>query len=860
LADDKNPIPPDRRAPTGSPDDPVYQKTGMDSGVDVGEYMSVDTSEDGPEIIDSPDGGAFVVIGEAKESNPPDLEFYANLAETLPEDIMSKLASDLLKKIENDKESRKKRDELYEEGLRRTGLGKDAPGGAEFDGASKVVHPMMTEACIDYCARIMKEIYPVAGPVRERLIGAPTQEKADRAKRKVEHMNYQFTTQIKEARGVLEQTFTQTPLSGSEYILLYQDHRLKRPRMECMPSDKVYIPIAAADFYSANRKTWEENLTDVDFKQRVNSGMYRDLELGKSDTTPEPSKAEAANMKIEGMEDTGENIDGERTLYTSMTYVDVTEDMADELDVEEAGELYPYLITIDKTTKKVLAIYRDWEKNDEAREPIEHLFEFGFIPWRGAYSIGFAQIIGGLSAAATGALRALLDSAHANNAVTAFVLKGSGISGQSSRPQIGELIEIDAGLETDDIRKRVMPPPFNQPSPVLFQLLGLLVSAAQGVVRTTMDENATNMNSQVPVGTQLSRVEEGLVVFSHIHGRAHAAFNRLINGLHRLNRLYLPETLRVDREGKELMVRRSDYDGPIDAQPVSDPTLYSDQQRFMQITAIEQAAAMFPQLYNIREIQKRKLKLWKVPDPDALLKDEPKATEMNAIAENLAMSLGKPVVAFPEQDHLAHLKCILDFIQNPVLGANPLIAPKYLPMALQHAVEHIVFFYVKHAVDTVESAAGVKSITELMSNDTGVKAEFDKLLANASTDVMGDITQILQQYMPVLQQAQQMMQSFMPKPPMDPAEAALQAQQMETQRRSAADQAENQIEQQRVAIEQQNAQINALKVQNAEKSATITALTKLKTTQMDNATARQSIVDKAMAGQQNHMVNGEGLK
>jgi len=179
---------------------------------------------------------------------------------------------------------------------------------------------------------------------------------------------------------------------------------------------------------------------------------------------------------------------------------------------------------------------------------------------------------------------------------------------------------------------------------------------------------------------------------------------------------------------------------------------------------------------------------------------------------------------------------------------------------LQHAVEHIVFFYVKHAVDTVESAAGVKSITELMSNDTGVKAEFDKLLANASTDVMGDITQILQQYMPVLQQAQQMMQSFMPKPPMDPAEAALQAQQMETQRRSAADQAENQIEQQRVAIEQQNAQINALKVQNAEKSATITALTKLKTTQMDNATARQSIVDKAMAGQQNHMVNGEGLK
>ena len=79
------------------------------------------------------DDGSVVVNFQPKESPLKNPEFYANLAEELPEEILDALATEYLEFIDVDQESRKQRDKQYEEGLRRTGLGKDAPGGATFD-------------------------------------------------------------------------------------------------------------------------------------------------------------------------------------------------------------------------------------------------------------------------------------------------------------------------------------------------------------------------------------------------------------------------------------------------------------------------------------------------------------------------------------------------------------------------------------------------------------------------------------------------------------------------------------------------------------------------------------------------------
>ena len=131
---------------------------------DLGEMFEL--PEEAADVEDTEDGGAIVRFGEEEEP-VGESEFYSNLAEKLPEGDMDAVAQDFLGLIAKDKEARKKRDEQYEEGIRRTGLGDDAPGGAQFQGASRVVHPMLTEVCVDFSARAIKEIFPAEGPAKD---------------------------------------------------------------------------------------------------------------------------------------------------------------------------------------------------------------------------------------------------------------------------------------------------------------------------------------------------------------------------------------------------------------------------------------------------------------------------------------------------------------------------------------------------------------------------------------------------------------------------------------------------------------------------------------------------------------------
>jgi len=859
------PLPPQPVQPNQIP--PERAASALVYGAEFDEYVTLEPDQDSSLLVEDEHGNSFVDLpGERAESAPPHTEFYGNLAAVLPDNIKNDIVQDLLRRIDEDKDARKRRDKQYEEGIKRTGLGEEAPGGAQFEGASRVVHPMLTEACIDCESRLIKELFPPAGPVKPNIVGAVTAEKQAQASRVADHMNWQMTTQIKEARGTLETLLTQVPLGGSQYLRQYWDHRLKRPRWEFAPIDQVWIPFGAADFASSPRKTFSELVDRVELKHRIDSGMYLDLDLPPASILDEPTKAQAASNKVEGIEPSTGNLDDNRPIYEVANYWQVPEEAEEYLGgIEKTGEMSPYLISIDVSTRKMLAMYRDWEQGDEAREPIEHMFEFPFIPWRGPYAIGFPQIIGSLSAAATGALRALLDSAHANNAMSGFVLKGAGISGQNRRPVIGEMLEIDAGVEADDVRKRVMPAPFNQPSSVLFQLLGFVVDAARGIVRTSMDDTPSNGPAPTPVGTQMSRVEEGMVVFSAVHGRSHAALDRVLKGLHRLNRLYLPESLKVDAAGQEILVRRRDYEGPCCVQPVSQPTIYSETQRFNQLNYIQQRMVINPAMWNARAVELAGLKLIKWPDPETLLVQQPEPQDVNAVAENMAMAMGKPVAVFPGQDHLAHLQVLLDFIGNPVLGSNPMLAPIYLPAAIQHANQHIVHFYSETVQQLVfEAANGIgKKIEDLLTPDPEVRMEYDRVLAQASQTAMQRVGVAMAQVLPVLMKAGQMLSQLMPKPPMDPATAAVQAATAETARKAQADQTDAHL----TAVAQQSkaelqAQANAIaadRVQATREGQQIAAQTKENTTAQDNETALDISADHLAAGKSTTFTNGESM-
>lgn len=714
--------------------------------------------EDGSALVDDP--------SEAVASSTGD--FNANLAESIKDFDLNSIASDLLDLIEKDKKAREERDKQQEEGIRRTGLGDDAPGGATFEGASKVVHPVLAEGCVDFSARAIKELFPSNGPVKTKIFGSQDEAKLEKARKKRDFLNFYVIERMPEYRSEKEILFTQLPLGGSQYEKYWFDG--KRVRMEFVPIDKVFLPFSANSFYTAGRITHQKELTENDIEGLIDSGFYRDI-FTDSDASPEETASQKANDKIEGKTDSGYNEDGVRIVYEVACY----------WDVEDDGKK-PYVIHIDEPTGKIAAIYRNWKESDTDQNKLDWWVEDKFIPWRGAYGIGFPHLIGGLAASLTGSLRALLDSAHINNAPSAIKLKGGRASGQNISIDVTGVTEMEAPAGVDDIRKIMMPMPFNPPSAVLFQLMDWLTNQAKGVVATA-EEKIADAGANMPVGTALALIEQGSQVFSSIHARLHEAQRRALKIICRLIADY-PEHALADL-GKFGLVPQ-DFLESDDVEPVSDPNIFSETQRFAQMQAVMQlqgADAQDPSMpWNKIAIRRRMLEMLRVDNVDEFLPKPQKPITEDPAVENVAVMQGAQLKASPVQDHLAHIKVHLMFILHPMVGASQGLGQP-LAALMAHVQEHFMLDY-QHVYQSALMVA--------QAQQPG--ASPDQLALAAAMQTQQATSQIDQQLLPMLQEATKLVQSKSPPPQVDPAvQKTFEAAMANIEAKKAADAAANQL-------------------------------------------------------------------
>ena len=797
---------------------------------------------DQADVEEQDDGSAIVRLDEDLLGPDESPDFYENLADSIDSYDLSKIAIKYIELVEKDKSAREGRDKQYEEGLRRTGLGQDAPGGASFMGASKVVHPIMAEGCVDFAARAIKELFPPDGPVRTKIIGEVTEEKTSIAERKRDYLNYQLMEKIEEYRDEEEQLLTQLPLGGSQYMKIWYDEGKKRPCAEFLPIDNVYLPFAAANFYTASRVTEVNDITQEDFEARVSSGLYIDLDIYRASQEPEESKPEKANNKIEGRKSEADNIDGIRRVFHIYTFMEL------EDDAKSKGGRAPYILMIDELSSEVVGLYRNWEDGDELMGKLDWIVEFKFIPWRGAYAVGLPHLIGGLSAALTGALRALLDSAHINNSPTMLKLKGGKMSGQSIIVEPTQVTEIEGAPGVDDVRKIAMPMPFNQPSSVLFNLLGWLTTAAKGVV-TTAEEKIADVTSNAPVGTTQALIEQGAAVFSAIHARLHTSQARVLKIIGRLNRWYLDDN--PDEMSRELGITAEDFEKNSDVVPVSDPHIFAESQRYAQVQTLAARAQANPDLYNRLAVEKRILKQIKLPDINEVLPDPQDVKEMNPALENVAMTLGKPVGAFPSQEHLAHLQVHLDYAKDPMYGASPIMAPVFIPAMLEHLKQHLTLWYL-NAMDSYASNALNEPFDILKVQP--IIQDAQKLLAASSQNVHMDSQEQFSGVAPVMQQMIQTIQQLKAQQqPTDPSvQALVQTQMAETQRKAANDQARLQLDGAKLQADTQAKQEKNVADQQI-KAADITGNIGLLTLEQQHEMQKQQLAAKQqqeMAAQQ----------
>ena len=752
--------------------------------------INIDEQDDGSALVDmpemnteeQPDGSAIIEMDDGPEFNP---EFYDNLADSVDQSTLSDLTFRYLDLLESDKQARELRDKQYEEGIKRTGMGNDAPGGATFMGASKVVHPAMAEGCVDFAARAIKEMFPPDGPVKSKIIGKNDDMKTAVADRKVDFLNWQITEQIEEFRDEQEVLLTQLPLGGSQYFKLWFDEEKKRPCVEFLPIDRVILPFAATNFYTAQRAAEVHEITTFEFQRRIDSGMYRDINYMTATESLEQNKVQQANDKVEGKK-YEDNKDGIRKVYHIYTWLEL------EDDKKTKGANAPYILMIDELDNEVVGLYRNWEEADETRTKLDWIVEFKFIPWRGAYAIGLPQLIGGLSAALTGSLRALLDSAHINNAATMLKLKGAKISGQSTQVDVTQIVEIEGAPGVQDIRQIAMPMPFNPPSQVLFELLGFLDKATSSVV-TTAEEKIADVTANAPVGTTQALIEQGSQVYSSIHARLHESQKRVLRILCRLNRWHFDDMQKSDII-TDLEVTREDFAKNTDVVPVSDPHIFSETQRMVQNQAVLQLAEKHPDNFDMSKVLARMLKQMKVPNINEIMKDVPAPEQRTSADENAALLIGQVAYAYIQQDHIAHIQDHLQFAMNPFLGQSPFADPDYLNNLIEHIKQHMTLWYLNRSNGYVE-----QSLKKPVDNyaDPTYTPDIDKLYTVVGAHVMMDTGEVFGQFMPSLQKIVELSQQRQNKPPQLPPDAQVvkDTSMAETQRKTQADQAKQAFDQ-----------------------------------------------------------------
>jgi len=847
-------------------------------GEDEGEVATLPDEESSVE--DTDDGGAIVKMGGEDEEPADEDDFYSNLAEKMEETDLNRICTELIDLIEYDRKAREDRDKIQAKATERTGL-TDQNGKAAFVGASEATHPMLAKAYVDYQSRTIHEIMPANGPVKDFIPGEPTQERVEKARRKVAFMNWQFKIQMPEFRPELEQLLGAQIVGGSQYLRLVYDSRKRRPVPIFVATDDVYLPYAASSLYTAERDTYCEHITEFEFNSRIRSGLYRKIDAVSSVSSPEQSRSEKKSDEVEGKSPNAYNEDGLRDIYNVETYADIEELAAGEapqvagrtkqdssLNVDETEtEPRPYLITIDKHSNKILAIVRNWDKDDETFQPLSWMIEWPLIPWRGAQSVGLGQLIGSLAGASTGALRALLDSALVNNLATLVKVKGANTSGQTLDLEYGKITEIEGGIAGDsDIRKLLMAVPWNPPSMALFQLLGMMTEYGEEVIKTAFQSLAETANPNMPVGTTLALIEQGMKVLSAIHLRLHNAMDRVIQVLHRINRMYLTDEQIMDSTGEQ-MAFRSDFEGPLDVVPVSDPEVFSDIQRFAQMQVVAQRAQLNPDLYDRRKVECLILQRTKIPDAEDLLMPIPNIDETNFVNENVALALGQPARAYPDQEAEAHIQGHLDFYQCPILGQNPLIAPKLTGPMMQHLAEHLVYWYLNAMMKTTNSAVQVDNpggdITHALKHkDPETGQELDKTLAAASPKVCAGAVETFAKLPPIIQQAQQALAQYAQQAAQAAsADPSVQTAKIVTGAKSADVQVQTAAKTASDAADQRNELAIAEQEQEGDDARTAAELqVKTQVNADDNATALEIAAGKIATGHSTNVSTGTSIE
>ncbi len=722
--------------------------------------------------IETEDGGMLIDFDPQDEKL--DSDFGDNLAIVIDETDLERIGSELIAAFQNDKDSRKDWEETYTKGLDQLGL-KIEERTQPWNGACGVFHPMLSEAVIKFQSQAISEIFPAKGPVKTKIVGKITEDKAKQAERVEDYMNFLLTYEMSEYRTETEKLLFSLPLAGSAFRKVYYDPNLGRPSGIFVPSEDVVVNYGASDLETCERATHVMRKSFNEIRKMQVNGFYKDIEL--PDPTNSYSDIQEKYNELTG-ENVGDRYDQRHTLLEMQVNLDLP-GFEDTFDGEKTGIQLPYVVTIDYGSATILSIRRNYYEDDKQKQRRSHFVHYQYLPGLGFYGFGLVHMIGGLAKSATSLLRQLVDSGTLSNLPGGLKSRGLRIKGDDTPIMPGEFRDVD--VPGGAIKDNITFLPYKEPSQTLYSLLNTIVDEGRRFASIS-DMKVSDMNSQAPVGTTLALLERNMKVMSAVQARLHASMKREFEILVGIIKDFGNPSYPYDTDEEE-DIKSSDFDQRVDVLPVSDPNASTMAQRIMQYQAAFQLATSAPEMYDLKELHRQMLEVLGIENVDDIIPEEGDIPPVDPVSAVQNLINSKPVKAYEFQDHDAHIQTVASAQDNPeiqqILSKTP-NAPAILAAASSYVNEHLTMKF----RDQVEQEMGI----ELPPLGEPLPADVEKRISELVAEAASRVTQKA-----MMEAEQQRINEQMQDPLIQAKQAEVAVKEAEVQRKAQADAARLQL-------------------------------------------------------------------
>lgn len=615
------------------------------------------SDEDITAVEELEDGSTVYEIGKPEVSESKPDKFDDNLALKMKDETLKKISSYILDCLEEDIEARQPWLDIHNKVKKYLGHNLEDLTDSPFTQACRTFDTTLSTALIRFCATSRSELLPESGPCSYKIVGQSNDELDDIAKTRSQWLNYFLTIKDSAYYKDYEKSLYYIGFYGTVIKKVYYDDILKQPISRFILPENFLINIDCTSILESDRLTHILKLSARDILINQKNKIYRDIELpylkvdgGNNNDDMDDSNKPETNSLI--------NIDNyaQRTLhdvYESHIYLNL-ETFEPNYNSDEISEVpKPYIVTLDKESKEILCVKRNWKKEDDTFTRRKYFVAYQYFTGFDIWGLGLARMSGTNAIAVTNMLRQTIDAATYQNLPAGFIQKGT------SKQQKTD-ITLGAGQwqfldGPGNIKDLFSPLPSNGPSQALMQLRQEVIGQMQDQLSTT-ELGMMQSKEDIPTGTAIAFLEESNKIQSSVLKSLHVSFSEELRLLDDIFKEV------VDREeffinGENYIITKEHFIDSVQIIPVSDPSVNSNIQRIMRAEAVFQTAMQMPDKVNAIEVLKMIFKAQGLSTDviESLIVQENEVQPTDPVTENMNMMQNKPVKAGLDQNHDAHI-------------------------------------------------------------------------------------------------------------------------------------------------------------------------------------------------------------